>query len=242
MRSKVKAALTYPAIVLGVAVVMVSVLLTFVVPKLTQMYYDMGQTLPFLTRVVVGISNFIVDDWWLLALTLLVALFLGRRSLREKKGKRLFYQLLLKVPVAGDLAVRSDMGSFSRVLGMLLSSGVGILEALRVTASVLEVPAFVLALETVRQDVSQGVHLSEALVRRSIFPEFVTQMIAIGEESGDLDNALFRVARTYDRDVERRLKTVTTILEPLMIVVVGLIVAVIILAMLLPIFQIDLLI
>ena len=241
-RSKVKQAFIYPAIVLTVAALMVIVLLIFVVPNLTKMYDDLGQELPLLTRIVVGISDFIVDYWWLLIGMLFVGIFAIRQSFRREGGKKFFYNLLLKIPVFGDLSTRSDMASFSRVLGMLLASGVGILEALRVTESVMELPIYIDEIVRVRGEVTRGVALSNSLNENKIFPKFVTQMIAIGEESGDLDNTLGRVARAYDLDIARRIKMVTTILEPVLILVVGVIVGAIVMAMLLPIFQINLVI
>lgn len=241
-RSKVKQAFVYPAIVLTVATLMVIVLLIFVVPNLTKMYDDLGQELPLLTRMVVGISDFILDYWWLLIGMLFISIFAIRQSFRKQGGKKFFYGLLLKVPIFGDMSTRSDMASFSRVLGMLLGSGVGILESLRVTESVMELPVYVEEVVRVRGEVTRGAALSSSLNQTKIFPKFVTQMIAIGEESGDLDNTLGRVARTYDRDLERRVKVVTTILEPVLILVVGVIVGAIVMAMLLPIFQINLVI
>ncbi|MBI4430234.1 MAG: type II secretion system F family protein [Candidatus Omnitrophica bacterium] len=242
MRSKVKQAFIYPAIVLTVAAIMVVVLLIFVVPNLTKMYDDMGQTLPVMTRVVVGISDFIVDYWWLIGLTLLIAVLIVRQSLKQQGGKKFFYNLLLRIPVFGDMSTRSDMASFSRVLGMLLVSGVGILESLRVTESIMEHPLYIEEISRVRGEVTRGISLSSALSQTKIFPKFVMQMIAIGEESGDLDNTLGRIARTYDRDIGRRIKVITTILEPVLILAVGLIVGLIVMAMLLPIFQINLIV
>lgn len=214
----------------------------FVVPNLTKMYDDMGQTLPVMTRVVVGISDFIVDYWWLIGLTLLIAVLIVRQSLKQQGGKKFFYNLLLRIPVFGDMSTRSDMASFSRVLGMLLVSGVGILESLRVTESIMEHPLYIEEISRVRGEVTRGISLSSALSQTKIFPKFVMQMIAIGEESGDLDNTLGRIARTYDRDIGRRIKVITTILEPVLILAVGLIVGLIVMAMLLPIFQINLIV
>ncbi len=241
-RSKVKQAFIYPAIVLSVAVTMVTILLIFVVPNLTKMYDDLGQTLPLLTRIVVGASDFIVHYWWLLLCAILAAIFGVRHSLKQQGGRKFFYGLLLKIPVFGDMSTRSDMASFSRVLGMLLGSGVGILESLRVTESVMELPVYVEEVVRVRGEVTRGISLSQALDATKIFPKFVIQMINIGEESGDLDNTLGRVARTYDRDIGRRIKIVTTLLEPILILVVGVIVGAIVMAMLLPIFQINLMV
>lgn len=240
VRTKVRQALLYPSLILVFGIVTVAVIMIFVIPRITQMFSDLGQSLPFLTQLVVAASSFLARWWWLIVAVFAVIAFLVRRELAREGGSHLVEGLALRLPLLGPLFWRQDLARFGRVLAMMLRSGVPMLEALRITEETLVSPLLRKELTTLTEQVTKGTSLAEAMAARGVFPAFVVSMSAIGEETGGLDRFLEKVSVAYDKEVDSEVRSLTTLLEPLMVLAVGLVVGVIVISMLLPIFQINL--
>jgi len=238
--SKLRAAMAYPILMASVGVLTVFVLLTFVIPKLVSMFEEMGQVLPLPTRILIGTSHFLTHYGWLLALFLALCYFFLKREFKTPKGKLLLDKLRLKLPLLGEFFRKTEISRFSRTLGTLIQNGIPILESLKVVAGSMQSPILKGEVKKVHEQLTQGERLGPSLRRCPHFPIFVTNMISVGEESNLLERALFKVADSYDRDLERSVKQMTSLLEPLMILLMGSVVAFIVVSMMLPIFQIDL--
>lgn len=238
LRRKVKGALTYPVMVAIVAIGAVFALMTLVVPVFANMFKDMGGQLPTPTRVVMAISDFLKHNlWWILILIVGAVIGLLQAIKRSPRFKYFWDGLMLKLPLFGDLQRKSAVARFCRTLGTLLSSGVPILDALTVTARtsgnvVLEAGIF----RTV-EAISGGQSIAEPLKATGVFPPMVIQMIAVGERTGGLSDMLTRVSDFYDTEVEAAVDSLTSMLEPLVIVVLGGIIGAVLIAMYLPMFE-----
>jgi type II secretory pathway component PulF len=240
LRARVTGAIAYPALVLAVGIVSVFVILTFFLPKIMHLFDGMTQALPLPTRIVMGISGLFSQYWWLMILVVGAGAWLVWRSLRTPEGRLALDSTLLRLPVIGDFARDTDVVRFARTLSLLVKAGISVDRALALSGNTLvnrKLRAAILAAadETVRQ----GATIADGFRRRPEIPAFVTNMVAVGEESGHLDEALLEVAAFYQRELDRDLRLVTTLLEPVLILVVGVVVGFIIFAMLLPIFQIG---
>lgn len=238
--SKLRAAMAYPILMASVGLLTIFVLLTLVIPKLVSMFEEMGQVLPLPTRILIGTSELLTHYGWLLALFLGLCYFFLRREFKSPKGELLMDGLRLKLPLLGKFFCKTEISRFSRTLGALLQNGIPILESLKVVAGSMQSPILREEIETVYRQLTQGEKLGPSLRNCPHFPIFVTNMISVGEESNLLERALFKVADSYDRDLERSVKQMTSLLEPIMILLMGSIVAFIVVSMMLPIFQIDL--
>lgn len=240
LRSRVIGAIAYPALVLAVGALSVFVILTFFLPRIMHLFDGMTQTLPLPTRMVLAASSVFSHYWGVLVVVGGLIVLLARRSLKTDEGRLALDSALLKVPVLGRFARDTDVVRFSRTLSLLVKAGISVDRALALSGNTLmnrKLRGAVLAAadETVRQ----GATIADGFKRRPEIPEFVTNMVAVGEESGRLDEALLEVAAFYQRELDRDLRLVTTLLEPLLILLVGVVVGFIIFAMLLPIFQIG---
>ena len=239
LRDRVKSALMYPAFVMVAAVGILLVLMAFVVPTFMGMFTELGSSLPLITRILIGVCN-AVRAWWAAVLAGLVGLgFLARLFLQMPAGRRLVDQLSLSAPVFGSLIERLLISRFARTLGTLLESGVPILGALEtVRATVTNV-----VIDEALQDVERSLKVGESLARpmelSGVFPPLVTRMVALGEETGQLDKMLMQVADSYDEEVEVQLAGLTQLLEPMLILFVGGIVGFIVIAMFLPLMSLT---
>lgn len=240
LRGKVKSALFYPIFVLLTATVIVVGIMIFVIPTFQQLYADLGGTLPALTQMVINASNWLRDyiGWFILAIFFFVVFFVQLRK-ASKKFTYLTDLALLQLPVFGELVLKSSIANFSRTFSSMLSSGINILEALRISAETSNNEVIRKAIEKVREQVEKGVSFSLAMSRISVFPSMVVNMAAIGEEAGNLDEMMSKVADFYEEEVDRTVDGLTSLIEPLMIVFIGSIIGVIIIALYLPIFKIG---
>ena len=240
LRGKVKSALFYPIFVLITATIIVTGIMIFVIPTFQQLYADLGGSLPTLTQMVIDASNWLRDyiGWFILAIFVSVVLFIQLRRV-SKRFRYLTDLAFLKLPVFGDLILKSSIANFSRTFSSMLSSGINILEALRISAETSNNEVIREAIEKVREQVEKGVSLSLAMSRISVFPPMVVNMAAIGEQAGNLDEMMAKVADFYEEEVDRTVDGLTSLIEPLMIVFIGSIIGVIIIAMYLPIFKIG---
>ena len=240
LKSRIASALVYPCVVLAIGLVTIGVLLIYVVPKLTVLFTETGQLLPLPTRILLAISGSLSQWWWLWLLGLVAVGWGARIFLRSAAGRAAVQHFLRRLPLAGSLIQKIQTARFTRNLGVMVGQGVPVLQALSVASSTMSHGPLQEATRRVQEAVQDGMSLAQALGSSGQFPVFVSNMVAVGEESGTLEAALLKVATSYERDTERTLRVLTTVLEPVMIVLVGLIVMFIVISMLLPIFQLGL--
>jgi type IV pilus assembly protein PilC len=237
IKSQVKSASYYPAVVVVVAVGVIAALLVFVVPTFAKQYQDAGKELPGLTQIVIDLSNTLTDNWYIF-LGVIIAAFFGLKSfIRTKKGRILWDRMSLKIPGIGELLRKISVGRFCSTMATMLTSGVSLLEALTICASssgnkIIE--SFIL---TLRGHVEQGSKLSDHLGKDDIFPPMVVSMVSVGESTGALDEMLTKVSAFYEEEVDLAVKALLSMIEPLMMVVIGGSVGFIIIAMYLPVFD-----
>lgn len=238
LKKKVKGAMTYPGIVITIAVVVVAVILIFVIPTFAKLFTDAGAPLPALTLTVINLSDFMVKYWYML----LVAGFLlgfGFKQLRQTTaGRDATDRMFLKAPVMGMLIRKVSVARFTRTLGTMLASGVPILDGLDIVASTAGNLVVEKAIRAARSAISEGRSVAEPLEETGVFPGMVTQMIAVGEATGALDVMLGKIADFYDDEVDVAVDALTSLLEPMLIVFLGITVGGLLVAMYLPIFQI----
>lgn len=240
LASRVTSALAYPAFVLIIALGMTIFLMAYVIPTLSEVFIESGQLLPMPTRILLAVSHLFTEWWWALAGGSVMAVVSFRRWHASGMGRVVVDRLLIAIPGFGALARKLDTARFTRNLGVLISQGVPILQAIDVVAKHISNAVLRAAVNQVTETVREGSSIAAALTATGQFPVFVSNMVAVGEESGTVDAALLKVATTYEREVDRTIRTLTTVLEPVLLVLVGGVVMFIVLAMLLPIFQIGL--
>lgn len=237
IRGKVKSALFYPAAIIVVAIIVVSFIMVFVVPKMSEMFKQNGQELPALTLFVIGASDFIQQFWYVVAAAL-VGIPVSLKTYYETEGgRKILDTIILEVPIFGDLIKKSAIARFSRTLSTLLASGIRIIDALEIAATTAGNDTIEKNLLEVKDQVARGKSLAEPLAQIPYFPNMVTQMISIGEQTGNIDQMLSKVADFYEDEVENATDAMTSLMEPILMVVLGSIIAVIVIAMYLPIFN-----
>jgi type IV pilus assembly protein PilC len=240
IKGKVKAALTYPLIIACVAVLIVSALMVFVIPKFQEIFDGLlkGVPLPLLTQGVIGVSNFMKNNI-IVTVLLVVGAFVGFKMVaKTKQGKSALDWFQINVPAFGPLFLKASIGRFTRTLGTLLSSGVPILQALIITRDTSGNVHVASALNKVHDRVKEGEGIGKPLEATKIFPTMVTSMVEVGEETGALPEMLTRIADTYDEEVDNAVTSITSIIEPIMIVLMAVVVGTIVIALFLPLVKI----
>jgi len=238
IKGQIKSAMIYPSVILFVAVSVVALLMVVVVPMLANIFVEAKMQLPFPTRVVMAISNFLKSWGGLILLFVIIGFFVGLRQFRKtEKGQRTTDAIALKIPVAGSLIQRVAVAKFTRTLGTLLTSGVPILEGLLIVSRTAGNKVVEDAILATRQSVSEGKTLADPLGRAKIFPAMVVSMISVGEATGALDNMLNKIADFYDDEVDSAVAALTSMLEPMLMIFLGITVGFVIVAMYMPIFQ-----
>jgi type IV pilus assembly protein PilC len=234
---KVKGAMIYPAVILTVAVIAVAVLLIFVIPTFQNMFASVNLELPLPTRIVIGASNLLKHYWWLILGVIGLGVFALSRYYRTAPGRLQIDTLLLKTPVLGDVLRKAAVSRFTRTLGTLISSGVSILDGLEITARTAGNMVIHNAVMESRASIAGGETISAPLQQSEVFPPMVISMIAVGEQTGGLDEMLSKIADFYDEEVDAAVSALLSLMEPVMIVVLGVIVGGMVVAMYLPIFD-----
>lgn len=237
--SRIKGAMTYPVIMLLFAVIVMGILFTLVIPKITRIFQEAKITLPITTRMLIGISEIVASYWYLIILLFLLAFFLFRKWKATPSGRRRWDKWMLRAPILGELVRMIAVSRFSRTLSTMLSSGVPLLMAMGIVKNILNNVILVDVLEEARKNIREGESIAIPLRRSGEFPPIVTHMIAIGEKSGQLEEMLGHIAKNYDVQVDSKINALTSLLEPLMIVVMGIVVSFIVLSILLPILQLN---
>jgi type IV pilus assembly protein PilC len=239
LRKKVKSAMTYPVIVLSIAFAITTFLIVRVVPVFGEIFKDFGAKLPAPTQFLIDLSDFIRGNWYFLALGIGGAIFGARMFLRSKRGKQLTDKWKLKMPVFGPLVHKICMSRFARTFAQLIRSGVPILEVLDIVGGTSGNHVIESSIKSVSEDVEKGDNLSVALSKKSIFPPMLLRMVAAGEQTGKIDTMLEKMADFWDEEIEATLDALTSLIEPMLIVFLGVIVGGIVIAMFLPIFKLN---
>ena len=237
LKRKVKAAMVYPCAIIGVAMLVVIFMLTFVIPTFAQMFKDLGADLPLPTKIVMLLSDFVRSYILLIIAGMIGAVMALRSYYRTEGGRATIDALMLKLPVFGTLVRKVAVARFTRTLGTLVQSGVPILDGLRITARTAGNKVVEKAVLQCRAAVTEGKTLADPLRTSGVFPPMVTQMISVGEQTGALDAMLSKIADFYDDEVDTAVSTLTSLLEPIMIVFLGVVVGGLVVAMYLPIFK-----
>ncbi len=237
LKRKVQSAMVYPAVVLSVAGGATAFMLIFIIPTFAKMFTDFGGELPLPTKIVLIMSDILVHWWWLAVLAMIGAGIALQRFYATENGMRTIDGMLIKMPVLGDVLLKGAVARFTRTLGTLISSGVPILGGLEITARTAGNKVIAEAIMSARASIREGETVAAPLKASGVFPPMVTQMIAVGEQTGALDEMLTKIAVFYEAEVDTAVDTLTSIIEPVMIVVMGGIVGGMVVAMYLPMFK-----
>jgi type IV pilus assembly protein PilC len=239
VRSKIKGAMTYPLIVLAILILVVVGMMLFVVPQLSELFEANGKDLPLITKVVVAISDFFVNYGYgllLIVLLIFLAFYFGRRL---AAGRMFLDQMKLKLPIFGDLLQKGYLARFARSLGNLLDSNVTIVRSLEITANSIGNEVYRKRLLLAQEDISQGIPLAENLAENPLFPPMLINMIEVGEQTAQLDQIMVNVAKFYEEEVDTAVAGITKVIEPVILVMIGITVGAVVAAIMLPIVQLT---
>ena len=239
LRQKISHALIYPIVLTCLAITIITLMLVYVVPKVVGVFESTGQTLPVLTRALIALSAFLQSWWWLLLMALALGIFAISRILRQEGPRRAVHRWLLRLPLIGRVTRGLNTARFTRTLSILSSSGVPVLEALGISASVVTNLPMRDAVDEATVRVREGGAIGSAMSRSKLFPPMTIHLISSGEASGELDSMLERAASHQENEMDSLLSTMLSVLEPALIIFMGLIVLAIVMAILLPIFQLN---
>jgi general secretion pathway protein F len=240
LKGRVRAALAYPLFMFLIGSGVLFFLVTFVVPNVTRIFDEMHQTLPLITIILIGVSRFLESFWWIIVAGLIGAFVALKYFLsKTQKGRGLLDRIMLALPVVGPINRKMAVARFSRTLGTLLESGVPLLASLEIVRNIVGNSLISDAIQQAGNDVREGQSLSAPLARSGIFPTISVEMISVGEQSGNLEPMLYRIAEAYEKEVESGITMLTSLLEPVMILVMGLAVGFIVVSILLPIFEMN---
>jgi type IV pilus assembly protein PilC len=234
---KVKGAMVYPAVIMAVAAAAIAVLLIFVIPTFQEMFASVNMVLPLPTRIVIGASDLLLSWWWAIIAGIVGTAFMIRQYYQTQDGRKRIDQILLNAPVLGDLLRKSAVSRFTRTLGTLISSGVSILDGLEITAKTAGNRVIHDAVMQSRQSIAGGETIAGPLEQSKVFPPMVISMVAVGEQTGGLDEMLSKIADFYDEEVDVAVSALLSLMEPIMITVLGVVVGGMVVAMYLPIFD-----
>jgi len=240
IRRKVISALTYPMMMIGIGVIVVAILMGYVVPKITAMLVDTGQTLPLPTQILIAISEGFKDYWILGAIGIAIVSFTIERIYhRSPKGRLFFDKMLLRLPLVGDLLRKQAVSRFTHTLSTLLKSGVPVVSSLEITRNVVGNRVLADATEDIRVRILEGTDIATPLKSSGVFPPVVAYMVAVGEQSGELEQMLERIGSAYDEEMQITTERLTSILEPVMIVLLAVVVGYIVISIVLPILKVG---
>jgi type IV pilus assembly protein PilC len=237
LKARVKGAMTYPIVTMLIAVIVVAVILVFVIPVFQEMFKDFGSELPVFTQLVVNVSNFVKSNILYIIGALVLFFYAVKRIYKTEKGRAAIDRYVLKLPVFGVLLRKVAVAKFTRTMGTMLASGVAILEALDIVARTAGNMTIEKAIYNVRTAIAEGRTMSDPLAESGVFPAMVCQMIAVGESTGALDAMLEKIADFYDEQVDQAVENLTSLIEPFMLVFLGVTIGGLVVAMYLPIFK-----
>jgi len=238
LRQKIKSAMTYPVVVFCLVLLILAAMLIFVVPMFKNLYKDLGGTLPAPTRLLIGASDLVKHLWFVIAPMLGGGVYALKRWVTTDKGRAVWDALKLRAPVFGGLVHKTALSRFTRTLSVLLKSGVPILQSLEIVKDTVGNAVVSSAIVDVQSSVKEGESIAKPLERHAVFPPMVVQMIAVGEETGALDTMLSKVADFYDQEIEATVEALTSLIEPILIAVMGGVVGSMVVALYMPMFNI----
>jgi type IV pilus assembly protein PilC len=238
-RSRVRGAMIYPIIVVSLMFAVMGVMVFFVIPRLTSLYSQSSTELPLPTRILIGTSNFALSYWWIMLLGIIAFVVMFHRFLSNPKGRLLFDTYMLKFPIIGRIIRLVVLTNFTRTFALLVGAGIPILETIKITSNVVGNKAYESALEVSYKGVERGLTLSAQILSFPIFPKIVGQMIRTGEETGKLDQVLSKMSSYFESEADNTFKNITTLIEPLVLIVLGLGVGMLVLSIVLPIYKLT---
>ena len=239
LKHRIRSALAYPILMSFIGALVLFLLLTFIVPSITSIFEDMNQTLPAPTLFLIGLSNFFKIYWWVIFIVIGLMLIALRMMKKTVKGHYFFDKIILLLPGFGILTKKLAVARFARTLGSLLENGISMLPALGIVKNIVENVLIADIIEEASQEVGKGQGLGVSLAESKIFPDLSIQMIQVGEQSGELEAMLNKIATVFENEVETTVMSMTSLLEPLMILIMGVIVGFIVLSICLPIFEMN---
>jgi type IV pilus assembly protein PilC len=237
LKSQVKGAMTYPIVTMVIAVAVVAIILVFVIPVFQEMFADMGGTLPTPTLIVVAMSEFVKSKIHWIIIGLIIFIYAFKKYYKTEKGRKTFDATILRLPVFGILIRKVAVAKFTRTMGTMLSSGVAILEALDIVAKTAGNKSVEKAIYSVRSGISEGRTMADPLAESGVFPPMVCQMISVGESTGALDAMLQKIADFYEEEVDQAVDNMTALIEPFMLVFLGVVIGGLVISMYLPVFK-----
>lgn len=238
-RAKTRGALIYPAIVVIAMIVVAFIMMVFVIPKLTEMYQDFGAELPFATQLLIDISTFVATFWWLGIILGIGGFLLFRRWTSTAAGRLAYDKFMLRIPIFGILRSKIILTEFARTMSLLIGAGISLLQALDIVADASDNKVYHDALKDSARQVEKGTPLSQAIGQYAVFPPILPQMIAVGEETGKLDDVLMKLSVYFESESEHAVKNLTTALEPMIMIVLGLGVGLMVIAIIMPIYNLT---
>lgn len=238
-RSKVVGAMIYPVIILIGMAVVISIMMTVVIPKLTELYKDFGIDLPLSTQILIGMSSFMVHWWWIMLIAIGGAVYGFNRWKQTKTGELVVDTIILKIPLFGELQKKIILVDFTRTLSMLISSGIRLLDALNILKDALGNVLFRNAVVEISKKIERGFPLGDTFAQYPVFPPIVSQMMKVGEETGKLDDTLLKLSRYFQSESENLVKGLTTAIEPIIMVVLGVGVGFIVISVITPIYSLT---
>lgn len=237
--NKVKGAMTYPVIMATVGSILISLIFLKVIPQIAKIFVSSKKKLPILTEIVLAISDFMVNYWWLALLSVVGAAYLIKRYINSPQGERRYHKLILALPVVGNLSRMINVSRFCSTLGTLLSAGVPILAAMNIVKNLISNVWMRDAIEEAREAVAEGLSMTGPLIESGLFPSLVTHMIKLGEGSGELENMLNIISSNYQEQTETQIGALTTIIEPIMIIFMAVIVGIIVFSVIMPMMELN---
>jgi type IV pilus assembly protein PilC len=239
LKSKLKSAMIYPTIILVVIVAVIVLMMMVLIPSMATIYGDFDAELPTVTKILMSISDFFVNYWWAILVVLAVLIIGGKFYLDSDKGKRSFDKIILKIPVIGAIVTKMQLAQFTRILALLLGSGLSIIKALELTGASLSNAMFRDTVMEAKSEVEKGGALAIPIARSEYFPLLVSSMIAVGEETGEIDAVLTKVSQYYKEEVDVATTNMASILEPVFLIIMGLAIGFIALGVYMPMFQLS---
>lgn len=239
LRNKIKSAMTYPVIMMGAGGAMIMLIFIVVIPKISKIFINMKRELPLQTKVSIAISNFMVNYWWLVIVGFIGLWMSFKRYINTEAGRAKFDSVVLKLPIVGEIVTMINVSRFCSTLATLLQSSVPILSAMKIVSNLVSNVHMKKAVEEARTSISEGGSITGPLIRSELFPPMVTHMIKLGEKSGELEPMLHIVSENYEDQVNTKLSGLTSVLEPIMMVLMGLVVAFIIFSVVVPLIDLN---
>ncbi len=239
LEAKIKAALTYPIILVVVCIIVTTVLMTFVVPRITRIITSTGRQLPMATKILMGASDFMINNWWLILLTLAISWWAFKRVLATTNGRMAFDRFILKIPITGELVRQSIVARFSSTLAALIRSGLPMADSLQIVSQVTGNAVMANAVRQARERIIAGADVATPLRASKVVGPAVAHMIAVGEKTGELEDMLLSISDSIEESTDASVQRISSIIEPVIIVIMAGIVGFIVMAVMLPIFQVS---